>query len=86
MSLPKEEAWFHPKKYGYGWGLPKRWQGWLVFVGYLVALIVPTFFLRTPKLVVAYLVYVTLLSVVLVAICLATGEKPTWRWGDKPDE
>jgi uncharacterized membrane protein YhaH (DUF805 family) len=86
MSLPKNEAWFGTKKYGYGWGLPTRRQGWFVFLGYFVALIVPSFFLRTPSLVVAYLVYVIFLSVVLIAICMWKGEKPKWRWGDDNDE
>ncbi len=23
--------WFPVKRYGWGWGLPVRWQGWVVF-------------------------------------------------------
>ena len=23
--------WFPAKRYGYGWGLPHTWQGWIVF-------------------------------------------------------
>lgn len=86
MSLPKNEAWFGTKRYGYGWGLPTRWQGWLVLVGYLVAMLVPAVFFRTSKLAAAYLVYAVLLSIVLVAICLWKGEKPRWRWGDDDEK
>ena len=29
-------AWFAPKRFGYGAGLPIRWQGWALLAGYLV--------------------------------------------------
>jgi hypothetical protein len=85
MSLPKDEAWFRAKTYGYGWGLPSRWQGWLVFLGYMIALMVPSFLLA-PKHVVVFLVYVVFLSVVLVAVCMWKGETPKWRWGAETDD
>ena len=31
--------WFAPKTYGYGAGLPVSWQGWLVFIFFLLVLI-----------------------------------------------
>ncbi|MED5544069.1 MAG: hypothetical protein VYD90_02350 [Pseudomonadota bacterium] len=31
-------AWFAPKRYGLGSGLPIRWQGWLVYALYLAAI------------------------------------------------
>ena len=76
MSLPREQAWFAAKRYGYGWGFPKRWQGWVVFLGYLLAVVVPAFFLTTPGRTVGYLVYVILLSLALVAVCV---ERPDLR-------
>lgn len=27
--------WFPAKKYGWGWGMPATWQGWLVLGAYL---------------------------------------------------
>ena len=27
--------WFPVKRYGWGWGLPVRWQGWVVLAAYL---------------------------------------------------
>jgi hypothetical protein len=44
--------WFRAKRYGWGWGLPAKWQGWLILAVY-VALIIfgarvwPTFADRT---------------------------------------
>lgn len=80
MSLPREQAWFRAKRYGYGWGLPARWQGWAVFLGYLAVLggsgvtLLPE---RHP----AFLIVTMVLSVVLVGVCFWKGETPRWRWG-----
>ncbi|WP_269146578.1 hypothetical protein [Xanthomonas oryzae] len=27
----KKDYWFPAKTYGWGWGLPTVWQGWLVY-------------------------------------------------------
>ncbi len=79
MPLPKEEAWFRAKTYGWGWGLPSRWQGWVVMIGFVAALIGGTPLVKeSPLLYVAYSIF---LSGVLIAICYWKGEKPGWRWG-----
>ena len=26
----ERDYWFPAKRYGWGWGIPNRWQGWLV--------------------------------------------------------
>jgi hypothetical protein len=41
-------AWFAPKRYGLGSGLPIRWQGWAVLVGYLALLVPFHFLLQMP--------------------------------------
>lgn len=77
----KKPYWFPAKKYGWGWGLPPTWQGWLVLVGYL-ALVLGGLLVIDPRVDVAsYLLYVAVLSVVVIAICWRTGEPPRWRWG-----
>ena len=78
--------WFHAKRYGYGW-TPSTWQGWLVIAVYVVLLIATfrsvdlashsvsdTLFAIVPF----WIVY----TVALVIICVLTGEKPRWRWGN----
>lgn len=30
-----KDIWFPAKKFGYGWGVPKTWQGWVALVGCL---------------------------------------------------
>jgi len=32
--------WFTAKRYGWGWGFPIAWQGWLVFAAFVLLLVV----------------------------------------------
>ena len=81
--MPAERIyWFPAKRYGWGWGLPASWQGWLVIAGY-VALLALGFALFPPaSRTAAFVAYVVALTVLLVAICWLKGEPPRWRWGD----
>lgn len=36
---PEAEAWFPPKRYGYGAGLPFAWQGWALTIVYALVVI-----------------------------------------------
>ena len=77
----KPQYWFPAKTYGWGWGLPNRWQGWVVLGVYVALLIVGAALFRPRIHPLTFVLYVTFLSLVLVAICLRTGEPPRWRWG-----
>lgn len=74
--------WFYAKTYGWGWGLPATWQGWVVLVAFFVLLIAGAIFLLPRCGVLWFNVYVFVLAAVLIAICWKTGEPPHWRWGD----
>jgi hypothetical protein len=80
MPLPPDRAWFRAKTYGYGWGLPCRWQGWVVFSGYLVGLLAGTLLL-SPRAPAVLLGWVFALTALLVGLCYWKGETPRWRWG-----
>jgi hypothetical protein len=71
---------FRAKRYGWGWGLPATWQGWVVFVAWLVVVL-----LISPWLVAysraLFFLFIGTMSAVLIAICYVTGEPPRWRWG-----
>ena len=85
MPLPKDQAWFRMKRYGYGWGLPTRWQGWLVLAIYVCALLIAgLWFDRSRPL--AFNASVIILTVLLIAICAWKGERPRWRWGGSDDD
>jgi hypothetical protein len=79
---PDTKYWFSAKRYGWGWGLPIRWQGWLVLAAFVGLLVLGAFLFPPRAQPAAYLIYVALLSAVLTTICWLTGEPPRWRWGD----
>jgi hypothetical protein len=75
--------WFPAKRYGWGWGLPNTWQGWAVLIAFFTLLAFGSALFPLASSVVPFLIYSTVLSVILVLICYAKGEPPAWRWGDK---
>jgi len=81
MPLHKDEAWFRAKTYGWGWGLPSRWQGWIVMLAFILALTAGTPFLKKEPLV--YVAYCFTIVVVLIGIAYWKGEKPHWSWGKR---
>ena len=74
--------WFAAKRYGWGWGWPSAWQGWLVLAAFLGLLVAGTFLLPPRTAPAAYLIYVAVLSVALIAVCWLKGEPARWRWGE----
>jgi hypothetical protein len=79
---PESEYWFRAKKYGWGWGLPVRWQGWAVLIAFFALLAAGNLLLvvLTHHLI-WYLGYVGVLTAALLGVCYAKGEPPKWRWG-----
>lgn len=76
-----DDAWFLPKRYGYGAGLPIRWQGWAVLGVYLVVVISAAFLVeRAP---VAFAAILVVATAALLPICAAkTRGGWRWRWGE----
>ena len=81
MTNDGKEVWFPAKRYGWGWGLPRTWQGWGVICGYLALLWAGVVLLPPQHRLAPFLLYMLLLSLALVGICWLKGEKPRWRWG-----
>jgi hypothetical protein len=80
--LPTEtEYWFPAKRYGWGWGFPVTWQGWLVLAAFILLLVVGAYLLPPKEASVGYHIYVAVLSAALVGVCWLKGEPPRWRWG-----
>ena len=79
---PESAYWFRAKRYGWGWGLPLRWQGWAVLVAFFALLAAGNIWLFSPQhSPFVFLIYVAVLSAALIGICYAKGEPPKWRWG-----
>jgi hypothetical protein len=73
--------WFPAKRYGWGWGPPTVWQGWVVLIGFFVLLALAAWRWLPSDNIAAFLAASVVLTVALIAICRAKGEPPAWRWG-----
>jgi len=78
-----KEIWFPAKRYGWGWGLPVAWQGWVVLVLFIGSLSAVTFLFPPTRELPLFVILVVIIVALLVAVCFAKGERPTWRWGEK---
>ncbi len=70
--------WFPAKRYGWGWGLPTAWQGWVVLGLYFAALISAGIWLR-PHFRLMFYGSVGAATVLLIVVCLLKGEPPGER-------
>jgi len=78
--------WFKRKLFGWGWQ-PATWEGWLVIIGF-IAILFANFFFRYADVIdlderyaYRFVAETCGLIVLLILICLRTGEKPRWQWG-----
>ena len=78
----KGDYWFPAKRYGWGWGFPITWQGWLVFAAFFALLLLGIYLFPPRQSLAAFLLYVIALTVLLVGVCWFKGEPPRWRWGN----
>jgi hypothetical protein len=81
MKLNKKRIWFPAKKYGWGWGLPNVWQGWLVILVYILLVLTACIYLLNSAYFGLWILAISVLTLTLIIICFFKGEKPRWRWG-----
>lgn len=84
MNDGDNNYWFRAKRYGWGWGLPITWQGWVVFVVWFAVLICAMRYF-IPRRLAAFLIFTLVMTLVLLVICYQKGEPPRWRWGDRDE-
>jgi CHASE2 domain-containing sensor protein len=77
--MAEDSYWFPAKRFGWGWGPPRVWQGWAVILLWSLALLAGVLRWRHPA---ARVGFVLAMSVLLTGICYLKGEPPRWRWGD----
>ncbi len=65
--------WFRAKRYGWGWGLPCSWQGWVFFLIWLAALWVAAVRLM-PGRPFLFTMVLGAMTVLFVSICYIKGE------------
>ncbi|MEM5446224.1 hypothetical protein [Paraburkholderia guartelaensis] len=73
--------WFRAKRYGWGWGLPLTWQGWVVLVAYVLSIALSAILFEPHGQPYAFAAFVILATLALSAVCWLKGEPPRWRWG-----
>ena len=78
-----KQYWFPAKRYGWGWGPPVTWQGWLVLIACLLLLLLGVFLFPPREDLLEFIVFTAVVCAALMAICYLKGEPPGWRWGDK---
>jgi hypothetical protein len=77
-----EERWFKTRRYGWGWGPARTWQGWVAYGTAALLLIIGVPFVRSSAGPFWATLFAGVVVAGLVAICYAKGEPPRWRWGD----
>lgn len=76
--------WLPAKRFGWGWGPPATWQGWVVLAagGVAQVAIAVRFVPAEP---VRFAVGTLALVVALIAICYVKGEPPAARRSDRDE-
>jgi CHASE2 domain-containing sensor protein len=77
--MADDPYWFPAKRFGWGWGPPRMWQGWAVLAVWTLVLLAGVLLLRPPA---ARVGFVLAMTALLSGICYLKGEPPRWRWGD----
>ncbi len=81
MSRKDDKAWFAPKRYGYGAGLPVAWQGWALLAGYIVVMLGCVLLVEwDAEIGLPVAVVVGLLATLLLGWVAAARTRGGWRW------
>lgn len=80
----RPKYWFPAKTYGWGWGPPATWQGWLVLGGFIALVSVASVAFPPGRNTPAFVASIVVLTAAMIVVCLWKGEPPRWRWGSPP--
>lgn len=90
MAKEEKGYWFRAKRYGWGWGTPLTWQGWVSFgifvLVWLIALyvLIPVDGSDMPVSNLTVFLTVMVLDIIgLMYVSFKYGEPPSWNWGKK---
>jgi hypothetical protein len=76
--INKKDIWFKAKTYGWGW-CPCKWQGWIITLIFILLVSSASILIKEKPILFA--VSLSILTLILLIICMLKGEKPRWRWG-----
>lgn len=80
MNTKGPDYWFPAKRYGWGWGPPVRWQGWVLLVSWLIVFFSGVGYL-IPRHGWLHVAFAAAMVGLLILLCYWKGEPPRWRWG-----
>lgn len=83
MANEPRDVWFPAKRYGWGWGPPVKWQGWVVVAAYVAAIVMIVLRFPPHQDLVAFLVLTFATTMAMIGVCWWKGETPRWRSGDR---
>ena len=82
MATDRDDgAWFAPKRYGLGAGLPIAWQGWALLLGFIAAVAAVGLGLE-GRTVLQLAILLPLIIVLMIVTAMKTKGGWRWRWGD----
>jgi hypothetical protein len=73
MDDQPKRYWFSAKRYGWGWGPPTSWQGWLVFFIWL-AVLLPVSIWLAPRSLPLFFLFEAAMIALLITVCYIKGE------------
>lgn len=83
MTSDDGDAWFAPKRYGYGAGLPLTWQAWLLCLVYCT-LVTLAAWLLLPRTMLGFVAVMLVATAAFLIVCHnKTRGGWRWRWGEK---
>ncbi len=82
MTEQPGKYWFPAKRYGWGWGIPGTWQGWVVLAAYVAVLAGAVHFLPPARDALPFSAVIVVATLALLLVCLRKGEPPRWRGGE----
>lgn len=85
MKDKPKRYWFPAKRYGWGWGFPSAWQGWVVFIVFIAVVSILPMFIDPNDNLLGFIVAMTVVAAIVIGICCVKGEPPKWRWGNEED-
>ncbi len=85
MHNKAKPYWFPAKRYGWGWGFPSAWQGWVTFIIFIAAVSILPFVIDPNDNLSLFLASIVGCAGALLGVCYAKGEPPKWRWGNSGD-
>jgi hypothetical protein len=77
-----KQYWFRAKRYGWGWGAPATWQGWVFTLTWAAVTIPLVCWVANHYLPLAFVILTVMTSLLLIVV-FTKGEPPGWHWGDK---